>query len=70
VPNLSDDTRTQAVQALQAVGLVLGTVSTAVDKYCNHDRTVMHQDPLAGTAVISGSAVSITIGVLPSHPCS
>jgi len=47
---------TQAVQALQAFGLVLGTVSTTVDKCCNHDGTVMRQDPLAGTAVNSGSA--------------
>ena len=31
VPNLSDDSRSQASQSLQAVGLVLGTVSTVVD---------------------------------------
>ena len=34
VPNLSDDSRSQASQSLQAVGLVLGTVSTVVDNSC------------------------------------
>jgi alpha-tubulin suppressor-like RCC1 family protein len=69
VPDLSDDTTAQAGQALQAVGLVLGTVSKAVDNYCNHIGTVMSQNPLAGTAVTPGSAVSVTIGQNPPKPC-
>jgi beta-lactam-binding protein with PASTA domain len=69
VPNLSDDNRTQASQALQAAGLVLGSVSTVVDDTCNHLGTVMRQNPAAGAHVSLGSAVSITIGGRPSHPC-
>jgi alpha-tubulin suppressor-like RCC1 family protein len=70
VPDLTGDTQAQAGQALQAAGLVLGTVNSAVDNYCNHIGTVMDQNPHAGTAVSFGSAVSITIGTKPPHPCS
>jgi alpha-tubulin suppressor-like RCC1 family protein len=69
VPDLSGDTTPQAGQALQAAGLVLGTVNTAIDNFCNNIGTVMSQNPAAGTAVSFGSAVSITIGQRPPHPC-
>jgi serine/threonine-protein kinase len=69
VPNLSGDSRSQAGQALQAVGLVLGTVSTVVDNSCNNLGTVLSQSPAAGAHVSLGSAVSITVGTLPKHPC-
>jgi beta-lactam-binding protein with PASTA domain len=69
VPGLTGDTTAQAGQALQAFGLVLGTVSKVIDNSCNHIGTVMSQTPLAGTAVIPGSAVSITIGQSPPNPC-
>ena len=69
MPDLSGDTRAQAGQDLQAAGLVLGTVNTAVDNSCNNIGTVMSQNPAAGTAVSFGSAVSITIGQRPPHPC-
>jgi hypothetical protein len=52
-----------------AAGLVLGSVSTAVDNTCNHRGTVMRQNPAAGAHVGFGSAVSITIGGPPKHPC-
>jgi hypothetical protein len=69
VPDLSGDTRAQASQALQAAGLVLGSVSTVIDNTCNHRGTVMRQTPAAGAQVSFGSAVSITIGGPPNHPC-
>jgi alpha-tubulin suppressor-like RCC1 family protein len=69
VPDLTGDTTAQAGQALQGTGLVLGTVIKAVDNSCNNIGTVMRQNPLAGTAVSPGSAVSITIGLRPPHPC-
>ena len=69
VPNLSGDTRSQASQSLQAAGLVLGTVGSVVDNFCNNLGTVLAQNPAAGAHVSLGSAVSITIGAPPKHPC-
>jgi len=69
VPDLSDDTTAQAGQALQAAGLVLGTVRSVVDNSCNNIGTVRSQNPFAGTRVNLGSPVSITIGTRPPHPC-
>ena len=68
VPDLTGDTQTRAGQALQAAGLVLGTVTKVTDKYCNH-LGVMSQNPPAGTAVSPGSAVSVTIGQAPPTGC-
>ncbi|MGN6676297.1 MAG: PASTA domain-containing protein, partial [Streptosporangiaceae bacterium] len=68
VPNLSGDTTGQASQALQAAGLVLGTVSSAIDYTCNNLGTVKSQNPGAGTNVNPGTAVSITIGKAPPPP--
>jgi hypothetical protein len=36
VPALGGDSRSQASQSLQALGLVLGTVNTVVDNYYNN----------------------------------
>jgi alpha-tubulin suppressor-like RCC1 family protein len=69
VPDLTGDTMTRAGQVLRDAGLVLGTVIKAVDNSCNNIGTVMSQNPRAGTAVSPGSAVSITIGTRPPHPC-
>jgi alpha-tubulin suppressor-like RCC1 family protein len=69
VPDLTGDTTARAGQALQAVGLVLGTVRSVVDHSCSNIGTVMSQNPVAGSRVSLGSAVSITIGTRPSHPC-
>ena len=69
VPGLSGDTTAQASQALNAAGLVLGTVSTAVDNSCTYIGTVMSQNPAAGSSAYRGSAVSVTIGKRPPHPC-
>jgi hypothetical protein len=69
VPDLTGDTTAQAGQALQAVGLVLSTVRSVVDHSCSNIGTVMSQNPVAGSRVSLGSAVSITIGTRPPHPC-
>jgi hypothetical protein len=69
VPDLTGDTTARAGQALQAVGLVLGTVRSVVDHSCSNIGTVMSQNPVAGSRVSLGSAVSITIGTRPPHPC-
>jgi alpha-tubulin suppressor-like RCC1 family protein len=69
VPSLAGLTTTAAGQRLQAANLVLGTVHTVVDNTCNNIGTVISQSPAAGTVLIGGSAVSITIGQRPSHPC-
>jgi eukaryotic-like serine/threonine-protein kinase len=68
VPSLVGDTTGQAGQALQAAGLVLGTVSSVVDYSCNNLGTVTSQNPPAGTAVNTGTTVSITIGKAPPPP--
>jgi len=69
VPDLTGDTTAQAGQALQAAGLVLSTVRSVVDHSCSNIGTVMSQNPVAGSRVSLGSAVSITIGTRPPHPC-
>jgi alpha-tubulin suppressor-like RCC1 family protein len=69
VPDLSGDTMAAAGQALQAAGLVLGTVNTVIDNLCTNIGTVISQNPAAGSTVSSGSAVSITIGKRPPRPC-
>ena len=69
VPSLTDETTTAAGQRLQAANLVLGTVHAVVDNLCNNIGTVISQSPAAGTVLIGGSAVSVTVGVRPSHPC-
>ncbi len=69
VPSLTDETTTAAGQQLQAANLVLGTVRTVVDNLCNNIGTVISQSPAAGTVLIGGSPVSVTVGVRPSHPC-
>jgi alpha-tubulin suppressor-like RCC1 family protein len=69
VPSLANETTTAAGQRLQAANLVLGTVNRVIDNLCNNIGTVISQSPAAGTVLIGGSAVSVTVGVRPSHPC-
>jgi len=69
VPSLVGLTPTAAGQRLQAANLVLGTETPVVDNTCNDIGRVMSQSPAAGAVLVGGSAVSITIGQRPSHPC-
>jgi alpha-tubulin suppressor-like RCC1 family protein len=69
VPSLRGLTVAAAGQHLQAANLVLGTETTAVDNTCENIGRVMGQTPAAGTVLIGGSAVSVTVGVRPTHPC-
>jgi len=69
VPDLHGDSTAQASATLQAAGLVLGSVSSAVDNTCNNIGTVLRQSPAAGTTQHVGSAVSITLGSRPKTPC-
>jgi beta-lactam-binding protein with PASTA domain len=60
--------RPQAGQALNAAGLVFGSVSYAVDYTCTNIGTVTWQSPAAGTRVNRGAAVSIRIATAPRPP--
>lgn len=66
VPDLFSDTPDQAIAELQAVGLVLGSSTTDVN--CDSLGVVDHQNPVAGTSVATGTAVSITTGTEPDPP--
>jgi alpha-tubulin suppressor-like RCC1 family protein len=68
VPRLIGDTRAQAAAALQAVGLTVGTVSARVDNTCNNIGKVLSESPPAGTMLLIGTAVSISIGQAPAPP--
>ena len=68
VPSVTGDTTGQASAALQAAGLVLGTVSSVIDYTCDNIGTVVSQNPGAGNNVSPGTAVSVTIGKAPPPP--
>ncbi|KOU36240.1 PASTA domain-containing protein [Streptomyces sp. WM6378] len=65
VPDVSDDTRAVATSILNSAGFAVGRVTTVVDRTCNHNNTVSQQTPHAGTPALPGTAVNLTIGVLP-----
>ncbi|MCP2351235.1 PASTA domain-containing protein [Nonomuraea roseoviolacea] len=67
VPNVLDETRASATSILTSAGLAVGTVRKVVDKTCNHNNTVSDQTPAPGTPAAPGSAVNLTIGVLPQQ---
>ncbi|MFD8717733.1 PASTA domain-containing protein [Streptomyces sp. NPDC059629] len=66
VPSVLGDTQARASQALTAAGYVLGSVGSVVD--CDNINRVSSQSPSAGTVLLPGSAVSITIGRKPTPP--
>jgi hypothetical protein len=68
VPDLHGDSIAQAGQALNAAGLVFGSVSYAVDYTCTNIGTVTWQSPVAGTRVNRGAAVSVRIATAPRPP--
>ena len=70
VPSVIGDTRAQASQDLQAAGLALGTVGSALDPTCDNIGTVLSQRPAAGSYAPRGTHVSITIGKPNPRLCS
>ena len=68
VPDLRGDSISQAGQALNAAGLVFGSVSYAVDYTCTNIGLVTWQSPAAGTRVNRGAAVSVRVATAPRPP--
>ncbi len=66
VPSVLGDTQTQASAALSAAGYVLGSVTTVVN--CDSINRVTSQSPSAGTVLLPGSTVSVTLGRKPTPP--
>lgn len=66
VPDVRGTTQAQATQALRAAGYVLGSVGSVVD--CESVNRVRSQSPSAGTVLLPGSPVSITLGRRPTPP--
>ncbi|MFI1050095.1 PASTA domain-containing protein [Streptomyces griseoruber] len=66
VPDVRGDTQAQATSALAAAGYVLGGVGSVVD--CESVNRVRSQSPGAGTVLLPGSPVSITLGRRPTPP--
>ncbi len=69
VPDVRGDTPGAANSELTAVGLRIGTQRTVVDDTCNDIGAVIFQAPSAGTVVAPGTAVNVSIGQMPTHPC-
>jgi alpha-tubulin suppressor-like RCC1 family protein len=70
VPSVIGDTQAQASQDLQAAGLALGTVGSALDPTCDNIGTLMSQRPGTGSYALHGTHVSITIGKFNPRLCS
>ena len=68
VPDVRNDGLAQASQVLAAAGLAVGQVSNVLDATCNNIGTVLRQNPVPGTPVQAGSAVSLFIGQRPPPP--
>ncbi|HEY7142936.1 MAG TPA: PASTA domain-containing protein [Streptosporangiaceae bacterium] len=62
VPSVIGYTQSEAAQALQAAGYVLGRVAVVVDITCEYIGEVKTQTPAAGTIDPPGISVSVTIG--------
>ena len=74
VPDLDADTPTAASQALQAAGLVLGSVGTILTDDKSLNGLVASQAFSPGTQIPAGSAVSVSLGhykplTCGPHPC-
>ena len=71
VPNVVGLSQTAAATALQAAGLILGPVTKAAGPATIPYNSVLKQTPAAGTALVAGSAVTVTIstgGGLATNP--
>ena len=69
VPDVRGGTPGAASSELSVAGLRLGTQRSVVDDTCNDIGAVISQTPSAGTLVATGTAVNVTIGQRPPHPC-
>jgi hypothetical protein len=67
VPNVVGMSQTQAAATLQAAGLLLGAVNHAPGPTGVPYNSVFSQNPAAGGAVTSGSAVAINISTGPGN---
>lgn len=65
VPDVNDDTLPTATSVLHSTGFAVGTVKSVIDRTCDHNKTVSQQNPAAGTLALAGTAVNLTIGLLP-----
>jgi fibronectin type 3 domain-containing protein len=64
VPNVVGDTQAAATTAITGIGLVLGTVTTASSSTVASGN-VISESPLAGTLVVTGSAVNLVVSTGP-----
>jgi len=62
IPSVIGYTQSEAAQALQAAGYVLGRVAIVVDLTCEYLGEVKTQTPAAGTLDPPGTAVNVAIG--------
>jgi outer membrane lipase/esterase len=67
VPNVVGMTQTQAAAALQAAGLIVGTVSHVPGPTGTPYNSIFSQAPAAGASITSGSAVSINVSTGPGN---
>ncbi|MFI5960226.1 PASTA domain-containing protein [Cryptosporangium sp. NPDC051539] len=65
VPDVTGQSQAGATSALQAAGLVVGTITKKVDPTCDNINTVTNMSPDAGTIVDPGTVVNLTIGTKP-----
>ena len=65
VPDVGEKSQSVATSILNAAGFTVGSVKSLVDPTCNHNKTVSAQTPSAGTLALRGTAVNLTIGLLP-----
>jgi carboxypeptidase T len=71
VPNLIGEPNVAAPGILQSAGLVLGTTTNKADNsLCNNVGNVIAQNPVAGTQLLRGSKVNITVAVPPTSGCA
>lgn len=62
VPDVSGDTEVEATDAIEGVGLVVGTVTTSADGATEeNDGTVKSQSPAAATVVNVGTSVDLVL---------
>ena len=68
VPNVQGQSVSEAAQILNAVGLQVGQITGVTDFSCNNIGVVANQSPSAGSQILQGSAVNLSIGEMPPPP--